>query len=30
MANTKLKRLVELINDTTQWAQAEVDLSVAR
>jgi hypothetical protein len=30
MANTKLKRLVELIGDTTQWAQAEVDLSVAR
>lgn len=29
-ANTKLKRLIELIGDATQWAQAEVDLSVAR
>lgn len=29
-ANTKLKRLVELIGDSTQWAQAEVDLTVTR
>lgn len=29
-ANTKLKRLVEIFNDNTQWAQAEVDLTVTR
>jgi hypothetical protein len=29
-ANTKLKRLVEAIGDTSQWAQAEVDLTVSR
>lgn len=29
-ANTKLKRLVDLIGDNVQWAQAEVDLSVTR
>jgi len=29
-ANVKLKRLAELIGDTTQWAQSEVDLTVIR
>ncbi|MFN9509978.1 MAG: cell division protein FtsQ/DivIB [Planctomycetota bacterium] len=29
-ANVKLKRLAELIGDSAQWAQAEVDLTVTR
>ncbi|MFM7517008.1 MAG: hypothetical protein ACKO3V_08700 [Pirellula sp.] len=29
-ANVKLKRLAELIGDSTQWAQSEVDLTIVR
>jgi hypothetical protein len=29
-ANTKLKRLVELIGDSAQWAKSEIDLTVSR
>lgn len=29
-ANTKLKRLVDLISDSAKWAQSEVDLTVTR
>jgi hypothetical protein len=29
-ANVKLKRLAELLSDSNQWAQAEVDLTVIR